>query len=286
MISPAIHPKGVRWRPDSPSKWVIPKGSIKLDYIASNPSHVSFISETSKKYHSIEKGTTMAKLSIKALHLFSAPISGCSARIRIISHLKSIPLIIQDIDFSANEYQSEAFLAINPNATIPVLRVDLSSSESFTITQSPAIIDFLEQHYPDPPLLPSFSNWQERARVIELASLVAMDIHPAQSVRIRKKIASDFHADAEKWAKYVYERGFAVYEKFLETGREKGLGGKFSVGDEVSMADIYLMPVVQGSLRVGVELDKWPLLKKVVDECWKVEAFRKGGVGGEGKLCP
>ncbi|CZR60932.1 related glutathione S-transferase [Phialocephala subalpina] len=227
----------------------------------------------------------------EALHLYTAPLSGCSARIRIASHLKSIPLTYHNVDFSKSEQTSSSYLSVNPNGSVPSLVVHTSSSGNFTITQSPAVLDFLESHFPAPPLLPvGKEKWKERARVIELVSLVACDIQPPQNSRIRKKLEEEFGGDGIKWARYVYERGFSVYEESLERGRkldgEDGGRGRYSVGSEVSLADVFLVPAVQGALRVGVETERWPLLKGVVDECWKLEAFRKGGLGGHGRLVP
>ena len=121
---------------------------------------------------------------------------------------------------------------------------------------------------------------------MELTSLVACDIQPPQNSRIRKKIVSDFGGDGVVWAKYVYERGFGVYETFLERARLKGSCGRYSVGNEVTLADVFLVPAVQGGLRVGIELEKWPLVRSIVKECWKLEAFKRGGLGGHGKLVP
>jgi maleylacetoacetate isomerase len=193
---------------------------------------------------------------------------------------------------ASSQQQSPEYLLINPNGSVPSLVVESPKNsqdgtpEKYTITQSPAIIDFLESHFPDPPLLPGIGRWKERARVMELTSLVACDIQPPQNSRIRKKIVSDFGGDGEVWAKYVYERGLGVYETFVERARLKGGDGRYSVGDEITLADVFLVPAVQGGLRVGIELEKWPLVKSIVEECWKLEAFRKRGLGGHGKLIP
>ena len=228
----------------------------------------------------------MASQAFKALHLYTTPLSGCSARIRIASHLKGIPLIYHSVSIAESQNHTKDYLFINPNGSLPSLVIESSDNspmkDSFTITQSPAILDFLETHFPSPPLLPPPSQLARRARVLELTSLVACDIQPPQNSRIRRKIVDDFGGDGEKWAKYVYERGFGVYEEFLG----KGERGKFSVGNEPTLADIFLVPAAQGGLRVGVELEKWPLLKSVVDACWELEAFRRGGLGEHGRLTP
>ena len=234
----------------------------------------------------------MASLGLKTLHLYTAPLSGCSSRIRIAAHLKSIPLTYHNINIASSHQSSPEYLLVNPNGSVPSLVIESSDNregvapEKFTITQSPAIIDFLEYHFPDPLLLPAIERMGERARVMELTSLVACDIQPPQNSRIRKKIKSDFGGDGEVWAKYVYERGLGVYETFVERARLKSGGGKYSVGDEVTLADVFLVPAIQGGLRVGIELEKWPLVKGIVEECWKLDAFRKGGLGGHGRLVP
>ncbi|RDL41894.1 uncharacterized protein BP5553_01873 [Venustampulla echinocandica] len=232
----------------------------------------------------------MARLAFKALHLYTSPLSGCSARIRITALLKDIPLTYHEISISSSQQSSHSYLAINPNASVPSFVIELpenasSPASNITITQSPAIIDFLESHFPNPPLIPSPDMVRERARVMELASLVACDIQPPQNSRIRKKIAEEFDGNGEAWARYVYERGFGVYEKFLEeTGNEKlgeviGKGPMFSLGSKVTLADVFLVPAAQGASRVGVGLERWPLLKSVTEECLRLNAFRLGGVG-------
>jgi maleylacetoacetate isomerase len=237
----------------------------------------------------------MAALGLRSLHLYTSPLSGCSARIRIAAHLKSVPLIYHNVNIASSEQSSPDYLLVNPNASVPSLVIESpvgknqnSTPEKYTITQSPAILDYLESHFPNPPLLPGIDRWRERARVMELTSLVACDIQPPQNSRIRKKIVDDFGGDGDAWARYVYERGLQVYETFVERAKLRGRAGdgRYSVGDEVTLADIFLVPAVQGGLRVGIELEKWPLVKSIVEECWKLEAFRKGGLGGHGKLVP
>ncbi|KAH8810636.1 thioredoxin-like protein [Xylogone sp. PMI_703] len=234
----------------------------------------------------------MPSLGNRILHLYTAPLSGCSARIRIAAHLKSIPLVYHNISIADSQHLSPDYLRINPNGSVPSLVIESPTAlqngtrKTHTITQSPAIIDFLESHFPDPPLLPSIVDWKERAKVMELVSLVACDIQPPQNGRIRKKIISEFGGNGEIWAKYVIERGLGVYESFVERARLNSREGKYSVGNGVTLADVFLIPAVQGGLRVGIELEKWPTIKGIVEECWKLEAFRQGGLGGHGRLIP
>ncbi|KFY17243.1 hypothetical protein V492_00804 [Pseudogymnoascus sp. VKM F-4246] len=224
----------------------------------------------------------MSNLPFKALQLYTTPLSGCSARVRIAAHLKSNPLTYHQIDFSQSQQTSAQYRSINPNASVPALIIEPPHGPLITITQSPAILDFLETHFPSPPLLPGAAKIEDRARVLELVSLVACDIQPPQNSRVRRKIAADFKGDGEAWARWVYERRFGVYETLVQRGGKS----RYSVGDEVTLADVFLVPAVQGGMRVGVDLDRWPRVRDIVEECWKLEAFREGGLGQHGKLQP
>jgi len=235
-----------------------------------------------------------SQLPFKALHLYTAPLSGCSARIRITANLKSIPLIYHNVSIANAQQTTSSYLSINPNASVPSLVIEPldTPAGNHTITQSPAIFDFLESHFPTPPLLPSVEKAKERSRALEFASLVACDIQPPQNSRIRKKINEMFGGDGEAWARYVYERGFGVYETLLNKTRQERLGQSsekedlFSIGEEATLADVFLVPAAQGAMRIGIELEIWPLLNGVVEKCWKLEAFRTGGLGGHGRLRP
>jgi maleylacetoacetate isomerase len=238
-----------------------------------------------------------SQLPFKALHLYTAPLSGCSARVRITANLKSVPLIYHNISLANAQQTTSSYLSINPNASVPSLVIEplnnsTPSAGNHTITQSSAIFDFLESHFPTPPLLPNMEKIKERSRALEFASLVACDIQPPQNSRIRKKIHEVFGGDGEAWARYIYERGFGVYETLLKSTRQERLGQSskkenlFSVGEEVTLADVFLVPAAQGALRVGVDLERWPLLSGVVEQCWDLEAFRKGGLGGHRRLIP
>jgi len=241
---------------------------------------------------------------LRALHLYSAPLSGCSARVKTALYHKRIPdtlpVSITDISTSSGQNRSPEYLSLNPNGSVPTLIAELedeapagprTSPQKLTVTQSPAIISFLEDLFPSPPLVPPPSQPHARARALEIAALVACDIQPPQSSRIRKRIGDEYGGDGEEWARWVYRRGFGVVECLLNDA-PKGEGGKgrYCVGDEVTVADVFLVPAVQGALRVGVDVvgsgSEWPLTRRVIERCWELEAFRKGGLVGHGKLRP
>ncbi len=238
----------------------------------------------------------MLPIRITALQLYATPGSGSSARVRIAALLKniSIPLTFHNVDIITKQNQLPSFLDINPNGTLPTMVVDYISSSSdtaqsseekatsLTVSQSITILDLLEQHFPNPRLLPPPTDVVARAKIIELASLVACDIQPLGNMRIRRKIHDDFSADGDLWAKQAYERGLGVYEELLRRARATPelSSGRYSVGDEVSMADVFLLPAVQGALRTNIKLENYPLIRAVARECWKLEAFREGGLPG------
>ena len=233
--------------------------------------------------------TTATRL--RSLTLYSAPFSDCSARVRIALRLKNIsavPVTIEQVDTRAFEHRTSPYLALNPNATVPTLIVecdpDTGSEHSHVtmITQSLAMLDFLENTFPNPALLPPPADDQARARVMELVSLVAADIQPPQSTRIREMITKEFKGDGNLWARGVFDRGLTVYENLLA----RGPNSRYSVGDQVTLADICLVPVVQLGLRFGIETEKWPRIMRVVEECWKMDAFKYGGLGENGNFGP
>ncbi|KAF4537638.1 Maleylacetoacetate isomerase [Lasiodiplodia theobromae] len=241
-----------------------------------------------------------------ALHLHHAPLSGCSARIRIALHLKrlhdiNLPITYHPVNLSASDHHTPAYRSLNPNASIPTLVVELDASQQkqptiITITQSLAIIDALDTLFPSsPPRLipaPPFASssadssaaaslLRRRAAVLDLVALVACDVQPPANKRWRDAITTDYGGDGEAWARRVYERGLGAYEELLATGEQ----GRFSVGDGVSAADVFLVPAVEGAMRVGLcEVGRrWPRVGYVVRECARLEAFRVGGLGVVGE---
>lgn len=230
---------------------------------------------------------------LKSLSLYTAPLSGSTARVRIALNLKqvSVPVVYHEIDYAGSEHRSASYRSTNPNGSVPTLVAEYNThsgegATSITMTQSLAILDFIEHSFPHPSLVPPASEPLERASVIELAALVVADIQPPQSTRIRERIVTEYGGDGVAWAKGVYERGLSVYETLIARAKGSGLEGRYSVGDTVSLADVCLVPAVQAGLRVGIDLGRWPLVKAVVHECWQIEAFRKGGLGGHGRLVP
>ncbi|MCJ1351056.1 MAG: hypothetical protein MMC33_001038 [Icmadophila ericetorum] len=189
-------------------------------------------------------------LTPKTLTLYTSPLSGCSARIRIATSLKRIP--ITEHLLSIAQPRPPTYLSQNPNGTVPTLIAEYRNGQILTLTQSLSMLEFLEESYGDGGsevrLLPPATEMKRRTQVRDLAALVACDIQPVQNSRIRAMVES-FGGNGTAWAQSVYRRGLAVYEQMVRKS-----AGKYSVGDEITMADVCLWPMVQGGERVGVDV--------------------------------
>ncbi|KIX08994.1 maleylacetoacetate isomerase [Rhinocladiella mackenziei CBS 650.93] len=206
--------------------------------------------------------------------LYSYFRSSCSARIRIAAHLKNIPLEYRYIHLVKGEQHGAEYTALNPSESVPTLVVtDVQTSQVITkIRQSVAILEFLEESRPDlPKLLPGVEDTVGRARVRELVNIVACDIQPVTNLRVLNFI-KPLDIEAKTWQLHFMAFGFRAYEELL-----KSYAGKYSVGDELTLADCALAPAIDGALRFGVDVPgEFPHVWKVWENLKVVEAFKKG----------
>lgn len=230
----------------------------------------------------------MAPLTPSSLTLYTAPLSGCAARVRIALLLKriSVPTTLIPVSTASAEQKSQLYVKQNPNGSIPTLIASYANQPEIRMIQSITMLDYLEHTFPKTKcLIPGPDEPLKRASVMDLVNLVSNDIQPPQTGRVRAKLKELYGADGEHWALWVYERGLGAYDEFL--GRRDGqLRGKYSIGEDITWADLCLLPAVQGGLRVGLDLAKFGHVKDVVDECWKLDEFRKGGLGSGQTLKP
>lgn len=196
--------------------------------------------------------------------------SSCSARVRIAAHFKGIELKYHFIHLLKNEQQGEEYASKqNPGKTVPTL-VIRDGAKTQLIRQSVAILEYLEEAHPDlPRLLPN--NPVERAQVRDLVNVVACDIQPVTNLKILVKVRP-LGVVGDEWQREFMGAGLEIYEKIAQ-----GTAGRYSVGDQVTLADIVLVPAVDNAIRFGVDMSKLPLVKGIYDETMKVEAFQKGG---------
>jgi maleylacetoacetate isomerase len=207
-------------------------------------------------------------------HLHSYFRSSCSARLRIACNLKQIPLTYSYINLLSNDQSSASYTKINPSKSVPTLTLH-SKPESAngpldSITQSLAALEYLEEAFPDRhPLLPPPSNPIARAQARTLANIIACDVQPVTNLRILSRVRA-LGGDAATWAKDFITDGMLAYEAIVSK-----TAGKFSVGDEISMADVCLVPAVWGAQRWGVDLSQMPVSMRVYENMSKIEEVDK-----------
>ena len=198
--------------------------------------------------------------------------SGTSHRTRIALNLKGLPTEYVAVHLAKEEHLQDTFKAINPQQLVPAL-----DTGNEVLIQSPAIIEWLEEKYPTPALLPR--DPQRRAQVRALAAIVGCDIHPVNNRRILEYLRHTFGANDDAinaWCGTWISAGFDAYEALLAADP---LRGRFSHGDAPTLADCYLIPQIESARRFKVDLSRWPLIMAVEKACMALEAFQKAAPG-------
>lgn len=198
--------------------------------------------------------------------------SGTSHRLRIALNLKDIATDYVAVDLRVEEHLKDAFKSVNPQQLVPAL----DTGEQVLI-QSPAIIEWLEEKYPTPALLPADVN--QRAHVRALAAIVGCDIHPINNRRILETLRKQLGANEDAvnaWCGTWISAGFDAYEALIAADAQRG---RFSFGDTPTLADVYLIPQVESARRFKVDLTQWPHIMDVEKACMELEAFKKAAPG-------
>lgn len=178
--------------------------------------------------------------------------SSAAYRVRIALNLKGITYQSVPIDLREGAQRGDAYAAVNPQQLVPTLEID-----GHRLTQSLAIIDYLDMTRPGPRLIPA--DPAARADAIAKAQIVMADIHPIQNLRVMKYLASSFGADEEAqfaWNRHWIETGFGALEQLAP---DSGL----MCGDAPTIADIALIPQMANARRFGVDCDAFPRLQRI-----------------------
>ncbi len=201
------------------------------------------------------------------MELYSFFNSSTSYRVRIALALKGLDFDLKAVNIRVQEQKAPEYLEKNPAAGVPLL-VD----DGFQLAQSLAIIDYLDAKHPEPRLIPQ--DLQQRARVLEMANLVACDMHPLNNLRVLRYLVKDLGVSEEAknaWYQHWIDEGFRGLEKLLE----RAGSGQYSFGGQVSLADCCLVPQVANAQRMGCDLSPYPRVMAVYEHCSALPAFQK-----------
>lgn len=191
--------------------------------------------------------------------------SSAAYRVRIALNVKALDYEPVFINLKLGEQYTDEWLSHNPQGLVPMLE----TPEGYQLTQSMAILEWLEENYPGPALLPS--DYNARAKVRSMANQIACDIHPLNNLRILKYLTNVFQVTEEskmQWYRHWIDVGFTAFEKQLT-------GDNFCFGEQISMADICLIPQVYNAMRFNVDMSVYPHINKVYNHCMSLSPFFK-----------
>lgn len=194
--------------------------------------------------------------------------SSASYRVRIGLNMKGLAYEQASIHLARGRQYDAEFSAISPQNLVPVLE-----HEGRLLYQSLPILQFLDEVYPSPPLLPR--DPYERNRVRSLGLIVAAEIHPLNNVRVLNYLTNTLKVSDEQkqaWYRHWVVTGFQALEKRLAAEKETG---RFCHGDQPGFADVCLVPQVANANRFKVDLTPFPIIRRINDECLKLEPFMK-----------
>jgi len=192
--------------------------------------------------------------------------SSTSYRVRAALHVKQLDYDYRSYVLRAGEQRSEAYLALNPQGLVPTLETDQGP-----LTQSLAILEWLDEVHPDPPLLPP-DPWG-RARVRSLAHAIALEIHPLNNLRVLQYIEARFGADEQavaEWFEHWVSETFPALEQRLAT---EPATGRYCHGDAPGLADLCLASQVVNNRRFDIELDPYPEISRIHANLMALPAF-------------
>ncbi|CAK4240263.1 unnamed protein product [Aphanomyces euteiches] len=192
--------------------------------------------------------------------------SSCSWRVRAVLAWKGIKYESRVVNAFANDNKTEEYRKMNPNQKIPALAID-----GHVLTQSIAILEYLEETRPERPLLPK--DPAKRAAVRAFVDIIGADIQPIQSLSVMREISKDAAPEdqakvTQAWCSKWIARGFEALESLLQE-----TSGKYCFGDELTLADIYRLPQVTNARYFSMDLSVYPTLERIANTLSKEDIF-------------
>lgn len=194
--------------------------------------------------------------------------SSASYRVRIALNLKGIPYEQASIHLrrAGGEQLQPAYKALNPQALVPALE-----DNGRILTQSLAIIEYLDEKFPNPPLLPK--DPADTALVRSMALVIACEVHPIQNLRVLNYVKSAYNQTDEqvnRWSQHWMNLGFTALEQLIIAQPNRG---RFCFGDMPTLADICLVPQLGNARRYGCDLSQYPAIQGIEKNCMALPAF-------------
>jgi maleylacetoacetate isomerase len=190
--------------------------------------------------------------------------SSAAYRVRIALNLKGVDYESRQVDLRVGDQRSDGYRALNPQGLVPMLEID-----GHRLTQSVAIINYLDLRYPNQPLIPASAA--ERAHVVAMAMAIACDIHPLNNLRVLNYLKSEFghsQEEADAWYAHWINEGLPALEAMA-----KPQAGAFLFGNGPTGADVLLIPQLYNARRFKVAVDDYPTLLRAEENANKLEAF-------------
>ncbi len=210
------------------------------------------------------------------MKLYGHAMSSASYRVRIALALKGLQVSTVPLDLRAGEQTLEQYLQVNSQGLVPALALD----DGTVLTQSVAIIEYLDEVHPDPPLLPG--NHAARARVRSLAQSIACDVHPLNNLRVLRYLENELHQDKaarDIWYCHWIQLGFDAVERRLAGDPATG---RFCHGDSPTLADVCLVPQVANARRFAVDLGPYPRIVAIDAACRGLPQFQRAAPDRQG----
>ena len=201
--------------------------------------------------------------------LYSFFNSSTSYRVRIALELSGVSYNYNGINIRIGEQSSDTHIKLNPSKGVPVL-VDENVG---TLTQSMAILTFINDQYAGNSLLPT--NSSDKARILELCNIIASDMHPVNNLKILKYLETKLHIsneDKKIWYQHWVNEGFDAVESWLN---KHGTSDSFCFGTSVTLADCCLIPQVANALRMGCDLNQYKHILAIYNNCIEQAAFKR-----------